>query len=160
MNWFYKVSDYRQNKKSPHIVYGSVAGEAVQITQQQFLEENPHLSPEHFALWKCWSDKDYWDLLNHDQAEGRSHLPLREELETRHKDLSNEDWLEQIEDQEVLRMAIKIQLTEHEGRRFVAHCLCGYSVDEIASMENATQGAISQSIVNGRKKLKKYLGTA
>lgn len=46
MNRFYKVSDYRQNKKSPHIVYGSVAGEATQITQQQFLEENPHLSPE------------------------------------------------------------------------------------------------------------------
>ncbi|MDL2253107.1 hypothetical protein LJC49_03440 [Ruminococcaceae bacterium OttesenSCG-928-I18] len=150
----------KTKQKSPHIVYGSVAGEVIQITQQQFLEENPHLSLADFSLWKRWSDKDYWELLNRDRAEGHSHLPLREEMETQHKDLSNEDWLEQIENQEVLRTAIQTKLTEHEARRFVAHCLCGYSVDEIVSMENATQGAISQSIVNGRKKLKKYFGIA
>ena len=160
MNWFYKVSDYRQNRKSPHIVYRSAAGKAIAITQQQFLAENPHLTAEDFARWKRWSDKDYWDLLNHDRAEGRHHLPLREELEGRHKDLSDEDWLERIEDQEALCTAIQTELTEHEARRFVAHCLCGYSVTEIADMENATQSAISQSIVNGRKKLKKYFGTA
>ena len=159
MNWFYKASDYRKNENSPHIVYDSaVEGAGTVITRHQFLAENPHMGPEDFDYWKRCSDNDYLNLLNHDRREGAKHQPMRDELAYHHADLAMEDWIGMLETRLEMQDVIKAELTNHEARRLIAYWFCGYSVVEIAKMENATKGAISQSISNAMEKLKNILG--
>lgn len=161
MNDFYNSSDYKQNQFTPDIVFPSVVpGKTVCITQDAFLAENPQLTPEDFAHWKRWMLGSLLDLLNHDRREGAKHLPLRDDLVSRYVDFVAEDWVELVEAQLEMQQVIKTQLTAHEARRVIAYWFSNCSVEEIAKAENATKGAVSQSISNGMKKLKKYYGTA
>lgn len=55
----YRQSDYAKNKYSSNIVYAG-SDETIEITLEQFLEENPGMTKEDFKYWKSWSDEDYY----------------------------------------------------------------------------------------------------
>ena len=58
----YRQSDYAKNKYSSNIVYAG-SDETIEITLEQFLEENPGMTEKDFKFWKNWSDEDYHEQI-------------------------------------------------------------------------------------------------
>ena len=75
----FNKSDYAANKYSDSIVYKSVTG-AYELTEEQFLRENPSETPQAYQRWKIWSNHNYLDMLRKD-IEERKHTVPWDELE-------------------------------------------------------------------------------
>ena len=90
----YRKSDYAINKNSPNIVY-RFHNEIIEITLEDYLEENPDKTEHDFAELKAQSDQIYYEQDRSESAQTRKDVsihgleemdccstrPLEEELE-------------------------------------------------------------------------------
>ena len=54
-----RIAYIGQENECSNIVYAG-SDETIEITLEQFLEENPGMTEEDFNFWKNWSDEDYY----------------------------------------------------------------------------------------------------
>jgi RNA polymerase sigma factor (sigma-70 family) len=163
----YAKSDYALNRKSDGIVYSFADGRK-EVTLADFLAENPNAATGDFTALKALSDTDYLE------RERRCYNTTRKDV--------NLDWAEQAgkcsaaspEDaalavidaqDEAERKSRRIQLarqgldklTDIQRRRYLLHFYDGLTGSEIAEIEGTTKQAVSLSLQQAEKNLKKFL---
>lgn len=153
----YNKSDYAHNKYSENIVYKFADG-TVEITVNQFLEQNPNKTKEDFLKFKKISDELYYQELLKENRETRKNIPFSDETDLIQDDNNLQELLCEKETIENLLLAVRVlfknsYLTEIQKRRFILYYFQGLSTRQIAELENATQHAIMQSISSAKNKL-------
>lgn len=160
----YRESDYAKNKYSSNIVYAG-SDETIEITLEQFLEENPGMTEEDFSYWKNWSDEDYCAIDRKDTIEAKHTVSIHSIEET---ELVSVPSVEDIvieklsrENERVYTMkdaeAVLSKLTDIQRRRYLLYEVCGLSTPQIALSEGVSQYTVWESIEAAKKRIKKIL---
>ncbi|MDD4492790.1 MAG: hypothetical protein PHV32_00320 [Eubacteriales bacterium] len=161
----FNKSSYALNKFSSGIAYKSVTGD-YEISEEQFLAENPEMTHEDFLFWKNYSDNDYLTELHADTNEQKHTVPLGNIVETELISTpSVEDEYIRSEDEALcprtienaMRIFDEAKLTLIQRRRYLQHFSEGLSTRQIAEKEGISQKAIMDSIRLSEKKIKKVL---
>ncbi len=158
----YWASDYALNQKSKGIVYRFADG-VVEISLQDYLQENPGKTEADFWALKAVSDEIYHQQFNRERAQSRREVPLH----TR-PDLSVPSAEQEVETAAALRELEALHerleafissglLTEIQHRRFVLYCFKDLSTRRIARSEGVRQYAVWKSLALCEKKFKKFL---
>ena len=160
----FNKSEYAINKFSEAIVYLGADG-AYELTEAEFLRQNPGMTKEDFAFWKAWSDEDYKEELRAETEDKRFVISIHELEETRAVCLpSAEDAFIKmtetrrrrvytIQDAEVVLSC----LTETQRRRYLLRHQDGKTYREIAQIEHIDAMVAKRSIDAAEKKIKKFL---
>ena len=161
----FNKSDYAANKYSDSIVYKSVTG-AYELTEEQFLRENPSETPQAYQRWKIWSNHNYLDMLRKD-IEERKHTVPWDELEDTLlvcAAISEDEAFKEVERQNdptpTLKEAYGILnscLTEIQKRRFLLFILERKNEREIALLEGVNQSSVSRSLIVAQKRINRYV---
>ncbi len=161
----FNKSDYAANKYSDSIVYKSVTG-AYELTEEQFLRENPSETPQAYQRWKIWSNHNYLDMLRKD-IEERKHTVPWDELEDTLlvcAAISEDEAFKEVERQNdptpTLKEAYGILnscLTEIQKRRFLLFILERKNEREIALLEGVNQSSVSRSLIAAQKRINRYV---
>ena len=162
----YRQSDYAKNKYSSNIVYAG-SDETIEITLEQFLEENPGMTEEDFNFWKNWSDEDYYitDRKDTNEAKHNVSIPSIEANELVSIPSAEEIAIEKLsrESERVYTMKdaeiVLSKFSDAQRRRFLLHEVHGLTTREIAVIEGVSQKAVFDSIEWAKKKLKKLKRT-
>ena len=160
----YRQSDYAKNKYSSNIVYTG-SDETIEITLEQFLEENPGMTEEDFVYWKNWSDDDYCTIDRKDSIEAKHTVSIHsiEETELVSVPSAEDIVIEKLsrENQRVYTMkdaeAVLSKLTDIQRRRYLLYEVCGLSTPQIALSEGVSQYTVWESIDAAKKRIKKVL---
>ena len=160
----YRQSDYAKNKYSSNIVYAG-SDETIEITLEQFLEENPGMTEEDFIFWKNWSDEDYHEQIKRETNIKKYEFLFNDADETELFCLpSAEDVvIEKLsrENERVYTMkdaeAVLSKLTDIQRRRYLLYEVCGLSTPQIALSEGVSQYTVWESIDSAKKRIKKFL---
>lgn len=161
----FNKTDYAANKYSDSIVYKSVTG-AYELTEEQFLRENPSETPQTYQQWKIWSNHNYLEMLRKD-IEERKHTVSWNELEDTLlvcAAISEDEAFKEVERQNdpipTLEDAYDILnscLTEIQKRRFLLLVIERKNEREIALIEGVNQSSISRSLIAAQKRIKQYI---
>ena len=161
----YRKSDYAINKNSPNIVY-RFHNEIIEITLEDYLEENPDKTEHDFAELKALSDQIYYEQDRAESAQTRKDDSIHGLEETVHCATRSldEEWEERIVDIQNRKYAWKAleqlftvgALTEVQKRRFRLHVFQGLSTRQIGRMEGTSPQAVAKSLNLAIAKLKKY----
>lgn len=162
----YRQSDYAKNKYSSNIVYAG-SDETIEITLEQFLEENPGMTEEDFKFWKNWSDEDYYITDRKDTNEAKHTVSIHsiEATELVSIPSAEEIVIEKLsrESERVYTMKdaeiVLSKFSDAQRRRFLLHEVHGLTTREIAVIEGVSQKAVFDSIEWAKKKLKKLKKT-
>ena len=160
----YRQSDYAKNKYSSNIVYAG-SDETIEITLEQFLEENPGMTEEDFFYWKNWSDEDYCAIDRKDSIEAKHTVSIHsiEETELVSVPSAEDIVIEKLsrENERVYTMkdaeAVLSKLTDIQRRRYLLYEVCGLSTPQIALSEGVSQYTVWESIDAAKKRIKKVL---
>ena len=160
----YRQSDYAKNKYSSNIVYAG-SDETIEITLEQFLEENPGMTEEDFKFWKNWSDEDYHEQIKRETNIKKYEFLFNDADETELFCLpSAEDVvIEKLsrENERVYTMkdaeAVLSKLTDIQRRRYLLYEVYGLSTPQIALSEGVSQYTVWESIDSAKKRIKKFL---
>lgn len=161
----FNKSDYAANKYSDSIVYKSVTG-AYELTEEQFLRENPSETPQTYRRWKIWSNHNYLEMLRKD-IEERKHTVPWDELEDTLlvcAAISEDESFKEVERQNNPTPTIKEAydilnscLTEIQKRRFLLFILERKNEREIALLEGVNQSSVSRSLIVAQKRINRYV---
>ena len=161
----FNKSDYAANKYSDSIVYKSVTG-AYELTEEQFLRENPSETPQTYRRWKIWSNHNYLEMLRKD-IEERKHTVPWDELEDTLlvcAAISEDEAFKEVERQNNPTPTIKEAydilnscLTEIQKRRFLLFILERKNEREIALLEGVNQSSVSRSLIAAQKRINRYV---
>ena len=157
-------SDYAANKYARGIVY-RFADKTVEVTLEDYLRENPGKTDADFAELKALSDGMYeaTDRADYRQTWKNVHFHCLEETEAAcvpSAEFMAVDMPELSDGAKNLRELghqALASLTEVQRRRYLMYHVEGKTEEEIASVECATQQAVSQSLQWSEKKIKKIL---
>ncbi len=154
-----RKSIYAINKKDPDaIVYIDAEGNTIRLTRADFASE------EEFAKWKEWSDAEYHDTDNRDSRYFKETMSLEwtaeidiatpsieaiYETEPSTNDMEPSHKMEDV--------ITKSNLTAVQRKRVWLYYVERKKEQEIAKMENVSVQAVSNSIKQAIKILKKYL---
>lgn len=161
----FNKSDYAANKYSDSIVYKSVTG-AYELTEEQFLRENPSETPQAYQRWKIWSNHNYLDMLRKDIEERKHTVPWNELEDTLLvcAAISEDEAFKEVERQNdptpTLKEAYGILnscLTEIQKRRFLLFILERKNEREIALLEGVNQSSVSRSLIAAQKRINRYV---
>ena len=160
----YRQSDYAKNKYSNNIVYAGL-DETIEITLEQFLDENPGMTEEDFKYWKNWSDEDYLIADRKDTNEAKHTVSIHSIEATELVSIpSAEDIvIEKLsrESERVYTMkdaeAVLSKLTDIQRRRYLLYEVYGLSTPQIALSEGVSQYTVWESIDSAKKIIKKFL---
>ena len=149
---FNTKSDYALNKLDREaIVCKTASGAYIRLTCADFA------SPEEFMKWKAFSDQDYHDT--EAQQQDDEHCLSLDERTDASVPSAEEHLLSAIGLSDkgsangTARRRIKSILTEAQYRRLLLNIVGGKTTREIATLEGASQQAVSQSIVLAKKKI-------
>ncbi len=159
----FNKSEYAVNKYSVAIVYLGSKG-AYELTEEEFLCQNPGMTHEDFLFWKNWSDEDYKEELRAETETKKHTISIHELEETKvvcqpsaedeYVMQESEKWKGYSIEQVLPYLSI---LTPLQRKRFVAHYYCGFSTVDIANFEGVRQNAVWESIEASRIKIKNFL---
>ena len=160
----YRQSDYAKNKYSSNIVYAG-SDETIEISLEQFLEENPGMTEEDFVYWKNWSDEDYCAIDRKDSIEAKHTVSIHsiEETELVSVPSAEDIVIEKLsrENQRVYTMKdaelVLSKLSDIQRRRYLLYEVCGLSTPQIALSEGVSQYTVWESIDAAKKRIKKVL---
>lgn len=161
----FNKSDYAANKYSDSIVYKSVTG-AYELTEEQFLRENPSETPQAYQRWKIWSNHNYLDMLRKDIEERKHTVPWNELEDTLLvcAAISEDEAFKEVERQNNPTPTIKEAydilnscLTEIQKRRFLLFILERKNEREIALLEGVNQSSVSRSLIAAQKRINRYV---
>ena len=161
----FNKSDYAANKYSDSIVYKSVTG-AYELTEEQFLRENPSETPQTYRRWKIWSNHNYLDMLRKDIEERKHTVPWNELEDTLLvcAAISEDEAFKEVERQNNPTPTIKEAydilnscLTEIQKRRFLLFILERKNEREIALLEGVNQSSVSRSLIAAQKRINRYV---
>lgn len=157
----YNKSDFARNKYSDAIVYYSATG-AYELTEKQFLADNPSMTHEDFMFWKSWSDNEYKEELRLTVTEERNTIPLDTLVETEQLSANSAEDEFIISESSVIHtmedaMKALSCLTETQRKRYLLHFCDGLSTWDIAKIEGTNQKSVFESITSAQKKINKFL---
>ena len=160
----YRQSDYAKNKYSNNIVYAGL-DETIEITLEQFLDENPGMTEEDFKYWKNWSDEDYLIADRKDTNEAKHTVSIHSIEATELVSIpSAEDIvIEKLsrESERVYTMkdaeAVLSKLTDIQRRRYLLYEVYGLSTPQIALSEGVSQYTVWECIDAAKNRIKKFL---
>lgn len=161
----FNKSDYAANKYSDSIVYKSVTG-AYELTEEQFLRENPSETPQTYRRWKIWSNHNYLEMLRKDIEERKHTVPWNELEDTLLvcAAISEDESFKEVERQNNPTPTIKEAydilnscLTEIQKRRFLLFILERKNEREIALLEGVNQSSVSRSLIVAQKRINRYV---
>ena len=157
----YQESDYAINKFSPNIVYRFADG-TVEVTLEDYLQNNPAKTEQDFAEIKALSDEIYYTQDRDDTRYGKRKRTVDEALETERFSTPPPD-VELIEKSDKKNAMIAAErlldsgdLTEVQQRRFILHFFNGLSTRQIGQQEKVSNIAVHKSIQLAKKKLKTF----
>ncbi|MPM96729.1 hypothetical protein SDC9_143894 [bioreactor metagenome] len=157
----YKDSDYALNKFSEGIVY-RFADRIVEITQEDYLAENPGQTAQDFWELKALSDKIYHQQVTHENRTSRLDVSMNGTEETEQLadppldlDLIHKSDIKKVKEA-ARRLLDSGELTEIQRRRFLLHFVEGLSYRQIASREGVHFTSAHESIEAVVTKLKKF----
>lgn len=157
----YKDSDYAVNKYSPNIVY-RFADRTVEVTQEDYLRDNPDKTAEDFAELKALSDEMYHEQVIQENRTSRLDVSISglEETELAAAPAVDMVLIQKGEEEKVLEAAHRLlhsgKLTPIQRQRFLQHYFQGLSTRQIAKLEGVHQRAVWDSLMWAEKKLKKF----
>lgn len=154
---FNRISIYALNKKDPDaIVYPTADGKLVRVTREDFPSE------AEFLALKAWSDENFHEEENLDHREANHSLSMNDlseaALAVPAVDVAMSRRQERIEKrrkEKELIVQMKDKLTETQFRRMWLYYAQGKTVEEIGALEGVTHQAISLSIRDTLKKIRK-----
>jgi DNA-directed RNA polymerase specialized sigma24 family protein len=158
--------DYAVNKNATGIVY-RFAGQTVEVTLDDYLQENPDKTAADFAELKALSDADYYEIDRSDyrQTWKNTSLDTLDEDETvifstpSIEDEIFERRLKEAAYAKRVSVAARAldKLTEIQRRRYLLYHVQGMSYREIATLENANHKSVEESILAAEKKIHNFL---
>lgn len=159
----FNKSEYAINKYSAAIVYLGSDG-AYELTEEEFLRQNPGMSHEDFLFWKNWSDEDYKEELRAETEDKRYVVSIHELEETRAVCIpSAEDAYVEIDSRTQIKSFTKkdakrflATLTKIQRRRFWMREVNGLSFRRIAEIEGSEVYAIEKSVRFIKRKIEKF----
>lgn len=160
----YQDSDYAVNKHASGIVY-RFANQTVEVTLEDYLQENPSKTKADFTKLKKLSDSDYFTRDRKGYRQSWKNIPL-DYLED--SDIyvtpSPEDALTSkpeltYRQKRKCKNAIKAwnKLSYIQQRRYFMSRVTGLSTHEIAEREGSNQKSVYESIHAAEKKIKQYM---
>jgi DNA-directed RNA polymerase specialized sigma24 family protein len=161
----YTNSDYAVNKNAEGIVY-HFADQTVEVTLEDYLEENPDKTAADFVALKALSDSDYYETERSDYRQTWKNTPLDSLFAEEAAILSipsvEDDFIEGQEHEaahtkrkSVARLALD-KLTETQRRRYLMHHVEGLTTRQIAERECVNQSKIFNSLKLAEKKIHKF----
>lgn len=156
----YKDSDYALNRYSQGIVYKFADG-IVEVTQEDYLRNNPDKTEADFADLKAMSDEIYYwqDRQEHRTSHLNVSMSGMEETVIVTALAIDEELIRKGEEEKALEAAKKLlqsrKLTSIQRRRFLLYFFEGLSTRQIAKLEGVHQRAVWDSLKWAEKKLKK-----
>ena len=162
MNNFTK-SDFALNKFSDGIVY-NFANAVFEVTLEDYLAESPDHTEDGFRRWKEFSDGDYLEQAQAENAQTKKNTsleelentvlcaaPSMEELLINKIDAQEE--AERREQQVELMNRAKDTLKDTQRRRYQMYCEDGLTLQKIAIKEKVTFQVIHKNILAAEKKI-------
>lgn len=156
----YKDSDYAANKLSPNIVYRFADG-TVEVTLEDYLQNNPDKTEQDFVELKALSDEIYHEQIIVTNRTSRLDVTINDlegttQLATSPLDV---ELLGKHDEQKAMAAAQQLldsgTLTDIQRRRFILHYFKGLSIRQIGVAEDVDYRAVWDSIHWATKKLKK-----
>jgi RNA polymerase sigma factor (sigma-70 family) len=138
----YQNSDYALNKHSGGIVYRFADGSRFTITPAAYLAENPDKTEADFLALKSFSDEDYHER---DKAEYRQTWKDAPDEAERQRNRAS-----------IAKEALD-KLTDVQRRWYLLYHAEGYNEVKIGKLEGATHQAVSKTLSQAEKKIKKFL---
>jgi len=162
----FNKSEYAINKYSTAIVYLGSKG-PYELTEAEFLRQNPGMTKEDFAFWKNWSDEDYKEALRAETEEKKRVVSIHELEGTKAVSIpSAEDVYVSVTTKTEIRTFDKkdakrflATLTKVQRRRFWMREVNGLSFRRIAEIEGSEVYAIEKSVRFIKRKIEKFKKT-
>ena len=157
----YKDSDYALNRYSQGIVYKFADG-IVEVTQEDYLHNNPDKTEADFADLKALSDEIYYwqDRQEHRTSRLNVSMSGMEETTIATAPAIDVELIRKGEEEKALDAAKKLlqsrKLTPVQRRRFLLYFFEGLSTRQIARLEGVHQRAVWDSLKWAEKKLKNF----
>lgn len=157
----YKDSDYALNRYSQGIVY-KFADSIVEVTQEDYLHDNPNKTEADFAELKALSDEIYYKQDRQEYRTSRLDVSMSgiEETVIARVSAIDVELIRKDEEEKALDAAMKLlhsrKLTSIQQRRFLLYFFKGLSTRQIAKLEGVHQRAVWDSLMWAEKKLKKF----
>lgn len=157
----YKDSDYALNRYSQGIVY-KFADSIVEVTQEDYLHDNPNKTEADFAELKALSDEIYYKQDRQEYRTSRLDVSMSgiEETVIARVSAIDVELIRKDEEEKALDAAMKLlhsrKLTSIQQRRFLLYFFKGLSTRQIAELEGVHQRAVWDSLMWAEKKLKKF----
>ena len=159
----FNKSEYAINKYSSAIVYLGSKG-PYELTEAEFLRQNPGMTKEDFAFWKNWSDEDYKEELRAETEEKKRVVSIHELEGTKAVSIpSAEDvYVSDTTKTEIRSFNKKdakrflATLTKVQRKRFWMREINGLTFRRIAEIEGVDVYAIEDTFQCIEKKIKKF----
>ena len=157
----YRNSDYAVNKFSEGSVY-RFENETVEITLQDYLQDNPDKTEADFKKLKAISDQIYYDQDRAENAQTKKNISLHglEETSVCASDDFEEEYVLSEDKRRAMQAAIRLfhdgKMTEKQKRRFLLHFMHGMPLRKIADMEGVHFTSVDESIRRAGDKLQAY----
>lgn len=163
-NLFYLTkNDYAANKYSPNIVY-RFNDEIIEISLEDYLEENPDRTEQDFLKLKALSDEIYYEQDRAENTQTRKNISIQgmEEMNCCATRSLEDEWEEfEVERQNYRYAKLALGqlfttniLTETQKRRFRLNIFYGLSSREIGRIEGASHQAVAKSLKIAVEKLR------
>jgi len=162
----YTNSDYALNKYSKGIVYRSVDG-IIEITLEEYLQDNPCKTMTDFYELKEISDSIYLTQVKNENAQTRKDTPLDyvdeallclelspEEIFIAELDAIDAD--NRYQAQLTIANQALDKLTAIQCKRYLLHIVDELTTREIAALEGVAQQVVNKSILAAKKKIKNF----
>jgi len=149
----YKDSDYALNRYSQGIVY-KFADSIVEVTQEDYLHDNPNKTEADFAELKALSDEIYYKQDIQEYRTSRLDVSMSgiEETIIARVSAIDVELIRKDEEEKALDAAMKLlhsrKLTSIQQRRFLLYFFKWLSTRQIAELEGVHQGAVWDSLRN------------
>lgn len=161
--WNYRKNDYAANKYSPNIVY-RFNDEIIEISLEDYLEENPDRTEQDFLKLKALSDEIYYEQDRAENTQTRKNISIQgmEEMNCCATRSLEDEWEEfEVERQNYRYTKLALGqlfttniLTETQKRRFRLNIFYGLSSREIGRIEGASHQAVAKSLKIAVEKLR------
>ena len=159
----YRKNDYAANKYSPNIVY-RFNDEIIEISLEDYLEENPDRTEQDFLKLKALSDEIYYEQDRAENTQTRKNISIQgmEEMNCCATRSLEDEWEEfEVERQNYRYAKLALGqlfttniLTETQKRRFRLNIFYGLSSREIGRIEGASHQAVAKSLKIAVEKLR------
>ncbi len=163
----YRGSDYAANKYARGIVY-RFANETLEITLENYLQENPGKTESDFAEWKKLSDALFYAEDRRNAALGKKTVSIHSLGESVQDSTASPESVvidaperaaNIVRQLELVRHALTA-LTDVQRRRYIQHKVCGLSTRKIAALECTNHKSVYESLQAAEKKIEKFSESA